>query len=156
MSMAGKNVSTFVGAIEQLASGAIGQDMSESDYADIIAKNIAYLLFDDYDAIGAGLTNGPTSVHLMNLNGMFLPISTILYALGDALSQDQKITGIVKTSITLPEIKFKTPEDQRSFEQANSGLSAWGAQKTEMLSQGEIETHFLANLRTMLAGMAFR
>jgi hypothetical protein len=45
-------------------------------------------LFDDLNTIGSGLENGPSSIHLMNLNGLFIPISSILYALGDALQSD--------------------------------------------------------------------
>jgi hypothetical protein len=108
MNIAGRNASGFIGAIEQLAQGAIGQNESKGDYADIISKNISYLLFDDFNTIGAGMTNGPQSVHLMNLNGMFVPISAILYALGDALSQEESIKGIVKTNIYLPQIKYET------------------------------------------------
>jgi hypothetical protein len=88
METANRNVSSFIGAIEQLAKGAVGQDLSKTDYADIISKNIAFLLFDDFNTIGSGLENGPSSIHLMNLNGLFIPISSILYALGDALQSD--------------------------------------------------------------------
>ena len=108
MDTAGRNASGFIGAIEQLAQGAVGEDESKSDYTDIISKNIAYLLFDDFNTIGTGITNGPQSIHIMNLNGMFVPISAILYALGDALRREESIKGIVKTNIYLPQIKYET------------------------------------------------
>ena len=151
-----KNVKTFVGAMEQLAKDAIGQDISQRDYADIISKNIAYLLFDDFDAIGAGLTNGPQSIHIMNLNGVLLPISTILYALADAIENGKNIGGIVKTTLNIPDIEFPTAVSQREWEEKNPGESAWHYQKTEMLDKATIETHFLGNLKQMLKNRTFR
>jgi hypothetical protein len=130
MHVAGKNVHTFVGAIEQLAKGAIGDNMNKSDFADIISKNITYLLFDDFDAIGAGLTNGPASIHMVNVNGLFIPISSVLYALADAIQQEESIKGIVRTSIKLPEIKY--PEGTATEGYPLHG--AWEIQREEMLS----------------------
>lgn len=146
MAAAGRNASGFIGAIEQLAQGAVGEDESKSDYADIISKNIAYLLFDDFDTIGAGMTNGPQSIHIMNLNGMFVPISAILYALGDALGREESIKGIVKTNIYLPQIKYET-NDYGGIQP----IEAWNIQREEMLTKSRIETHFLGNLRALLA-----
>ena len=83
----------------------------------------------------------------MNLNGLFVPISSILYALGDALQADQSIKNIVRTSIKLPSIKFKEDKDQRDFERNNPGVSAWAVQREEMLAQGRISVHFLGGLK---------
>jgi hypothetical protein len=85
--------------------------MHKTDYADIISKNIAYLLFDDFNTIGAGLENGVNAIHLVNLNGLFIPISAILYALVDALNNEESIKKIVYTNIKLPEIEFKSSFD---------------------------------------------
>ena len=155
MLMANKNARQFIGAIEQLASGAVGQADDKTDYADIISKNIAYLLFDDYNTIGVGLENGPNAIHIMNLNGLFVPISSILYALGDAISNEENIKGIVKTNIILPAIKFPSAESQRSYEKS-TGSSAWWAQKEEMLDKGKIQTHFLGNLKKLLQSQTLR
>lgn len=146
MDTAGRNASGFIGAIEQLAQGAVGEDESKSDYTDIISKNIAYLLFDDFNTIGTGITNGPQSIHIMNLNGMFVPISAILYALGDALRREESIKGIVKTNIYLPQIKYET-NDYGGIQP----IEAWNTQREEMLTKSRIETHFLGNLRELLA-----
>jgi hypothetical protein len=127
----------------------VGQADDKTDYADIISKNIAYLLFDDYNTIGVGLENGLNSIHIMNLNGLFVPISSILYALGDAISNEESIKGIVKTNIDLPSILFPTAESQRDYERS-TGSSAWWAQREDMLDEGEIETHFLGNLKKLL------
>ena len=151
MSIAGKNVKTFIGAIEQLADGAVGQDINQSDFADIISKNIAYLLFDDYNTIGAGLENGPNAIHIMNLNGLFVPISSILYALADAIDNEQSIKGIVKTKLDIPKIMYDTND--------YGGLmpgEAWRKQREEMLDKARIETHFLGNLQSMLKYGTFR
>lgn len=155
MAMAGKNVSAFVGAIEQLAKGAVGENMKKKDYADLISKNIAFLLFDDYNTIGAGLENGPQAIHLMNLNGVLIPISSILYALVDALENTGQLTGLVRTSIKLPDIMFPTTKSQTDYE-IQTGGSAWQAQKQDMLDKSRIETHFLGKLRDLLKYQTFR
>lgn len=155
MDMAGKNVSAFIGAIEQLANGAIGENMNKKDYADLISKNIAFLLFDDFNTIGVGLQNGPQAIHLMNLNGVLIPISSILYALVDALENSNTLGGVVRTSIKLPDIKFPTPQSQTAYE-IQTGQSAWQAQKQEMLEKSRIETHFLGKLRDLLKNQTFR
>ena len=147
-----KNVRAFVGAIEQLAEGAIGEEESHKDYADIISKNIAFLLFDDFNAIGAGLENGPQSIHIMNLNGLFVPISSILYALADALDEEKNISNIVYTSIHLPKIKYENGSRTEGYPVGK----AWGIQRSEMLQQGKIETHFLGNIKKMLRDGKFR
>ena len=151
MESAGKKVKTFVGAIEQLARGAVGQDMDKTDYADIISKNIAYLLFDDYNTIGAGLENGPDAIHIMNLNGLFVPISSILFALADAIDNEQSIRGIVKTSIKIPKIMY----DTNDYGSLTPG-EAWRTQRDTMLADTRIETHFLGNLQNMLRYGQFR
>lgn len=151
MGKANKNVKTFIGAIEQLADGAVGQDIDQTDFADIISKNIAYLLFDDYNTIGAGLENGPNAIHIMNLNGLFVPISSILYALADAIENEESIRGIVKTSIKIPKIMYDTND--------YGGLlpgEAWRKQRRVMLEDTRIETHFLGNLQNMLKYGQFR
>lgn len=150
------NVDVFIGAMEQLAKGAVGQDMDRRDYAHIISKNIAYLLFDDFDVEGAGLQNGPQSIHIMNLNGVLVPISSILYALADAIESNKGINNIVKTTLHIPEIAFKSKEDQRSWEAENPGKSAWEEQRKLMLQKATIETHFLGNLKQILEKRMFK
>ena len=115
--------------------------MDKTDYADIISKNIAYLLFDDYNTIGAGLENGPDAIHIMNLNGLFVPISSILFALADAIDNEQSIRGIVKTSIKIPKIMY----DTNDYGSLTPG-EAWRTQRETMLADTRIETHFLGNL----------
>lgn len=160
MAMAGKNMSTFVGAILQFNKGAIGEGQDINAFEEVIAKNIAYLLFDDFTAIGAGLTNSTNTLHLMNLNGILVPISSILYALADSI--DQTITvnprQIVSVNISTPEIKFPTSASQSAWVSSNGGnnLAAWDYQREEALQNTKISTHFLASLQTLLRGAMLR
>jgi hypothetical protein len=41
-----------------------------------LAQDVAYVLFDDYATIGDDM-NG-NSIHIMNLNGVMIPLSMIL------------------------------------------------------------------------------
>jgi hypothetical protein len=74
---------------------------------------IANFLFDDYDAIGAGLTNNVNTLHVMNLNGILLPISSILFALADSINNviDISSRSIVDIRINSVPIEFKTKEE---------------------------------------------
>ena len=65
-----KNIDTFVGAMMQLGEGAIG-DSREQAFERIIAQNIAYLLFDDFDTIGDSSSN---AIHIMNLKTKCLQV----------------------------------------------------------------------------------
>lgn len=161
MNIAGQNVETFVGAILQLANGAVGQDMNDENFESIIAKNIAYLLFDDFNALGMGLTNGTNVLHIMNVNGILIPISSILYALVDAIEGIIEVNpaSIVNVSIQHPaDVKFPTSADQSRFVAQNGGnnMLAWITQRQEALEQTEISTHFLGNLRQLISGGMFR
>ena len=158
MMRAGQNASTFVGAILQLANGAVGESEDKQAYEDVIARNIAYLLFDDFNAIGAGLTNGVNTLHIMNLNGILVPLSTILYALADAI--DRKIaiepSMVVRVHIQNQPILFPTQSQQNDFERDNGSGVAWHYQREDALEKTMITTHFMAGLKDLLAGAMLR
>lgn len=158
MAKAGQNVSTFVGAVLQLAEGAVGENEDKEAYEEVIARNIAYLLFDDFNAIGAGLTNGVNTLHIMNLNGILVPLSTILYALADSI--DKKIAAepsmVVKVHIQNQPILFPTQSEQNDFERDNGAGVAWHYQREEALNNTKIATHFMAGLKDLLAGAMLR
>jgi hypothetical protein len=66
----------------------VAEDLSPIELENALAQMIAYFLFDDYNALKSGLTNGVNTLHVMNLNGVLLPISSILFALVDAIERN--------------------------------------------------------------------
>ena len=160
MDMAGKNMDTFIGAILQFNKKAVGDGKNKEVFEQVIAKNIAYLLFDDFTAVGAGLSNGVNTLHVMNLNGILLPISTILYALADSIDKVIELspTSIVSVHISTPTILFPTPADQSKWVADNGGnnIAAWEYQRQYSLDNTKISTHFLASLQTLLRNTMLR
>ena len=152
MATAGRNVSTFVGAVEQLAAGAVAESRVKTDFSDLISKHIAYLLFDDFETIGDGLKNGVQTIHLMNLNGVYVPISSILFALADTFEKEQAVSKIVKVSIKLPGILYPKGKNEKDY----PGRGAWEIQRQDMLERGKIEAHFLGNFSDILKNGNFR
>lgn len=147
---------TFIGAILQLAEGAVGEDISRAYFEVALAQMIAYFLFDDFNAIGAGLTNGANTLHIMNLNGVLLPISTILYTLADAIEETIVLTPrqVVSVHIKNDPILFPNAEDQASWQEANQATAseAWLYQDEEALKNLEISIRFMAGLKKLLSG----
>ena len=77
MKKVNKNVRTFIGVMINSMKGAVGENM---DLYDIVCQNlaqdIAMMLFDDYETVGKDLRKtGVKSIHIMDLNGVFLPLS---------------------------------------------------------------------------------
>lgn len=145
-----KNIDTFVGAMMQLGEGAIGESREQA-FERIIAQNIAYLLFDDFDTIGDSSSN---AIHIMNLNGVLIPISFILQALANAIDDvESNPESIVKVDIKAPAILFKDFDEERKWVENNSPgnyRAAWEHQKDYALKNTKIATHFLKDFKQLI------
>jgi hypothetical protein len=140
------NIDTFVGAMMQLGKGAIGESEKEP-FEKIIASNVAYLLFDDYTTIGADQIGG-NALHVMDLNGIIIPLSVILSALSQAIEQGEResFRQIVDVHIHAPNILWDDISEERKWvEQHGNGLyhNAWVHQREVALDQTKIATHFM-------------
>lgn len=112
-----KNYKTLMGIILQLAEDAIGEKvLNKGDIENLLAQNIALFLFDDFQTLG-GESPGPTAIHLMDLNGIYVPLSFILFLLADAIKfakEDvSRVRNIVNVSIDVPPILFPKAKDQQ-------------------------------------------
>lgn len=145
------NIDTFIGAMMQLGKGAIGQDRTRNFEA-IIAQNVAYLLFDDFDSIG-NVNNG-NAIHVMNLNGVLIPLSFILTLLANAIENvSEDATRIVRAQISAPAILFPSIEKEREWVEANSPgnyHAAWDYQREQALKNTKIATHILLNFKQLI------
>ena len=146
-----------VEAIKQLLPGAVG-DTSENreNVNSAIAQHIAYLLFDDF-TIDGSVKDGPTSLHLFDLDGIYIPLSFLLFRMAKAIKETQKNP----TSVISIEIKNKNeilfPEESNysgglagywaALGGRNSGPHGkynklWTRQANEA-NNIEVEVHFL-------------
>ena len=83
-------------------SCAIGDNLNKADLEKAIAYNFAYLLFDDFDTIGLDTGDG-SAIHIMDLNGVLIPLSFFIHLLVKALE------GWVHDPINIIKVKIQTP-----------------------------------------------
>lgn len=144
----GSLLGNVVGDIEQLTynllqtgSGAIaGGDTKGA--SELLAEGIAYYLFDDYNTIG---NSGGNGIHVMNLQGMLIPLSAFLFALGTAIQDvESSPSGYVKVSISSPSVD---DSDENSYWMEN-----WESQYENSLRNTKISIHFMSNFINFVAG----
>lgn len=152
-------VDTLVGLMMQIGKGAMGHDTELKEQLEReVAKQVAYMLFDDFETIGNDLTTNVNALHIMNLNGILLPISVILSMLADAISKATKeeenlYREVVSVNITAPPVLFRkslsegdqTWADAYQRQGGYSVSEAWEAQRKHALQETKIATHFLSN-----------
>ena len=51
---------------------------------EILAQDVAYFLFDDFETIGKSNTN---AIHIFDLDGIFFPLSVMLYGIANGIEQ---------------------------------------------------------------------
>ena len=110
------------------------------------------MLFDDYETVGKDLRKtGVKSIHIMDLNGVFLPLSFFLDLMARAIDEIGRTPeGLVKVVYKTPKkIKYDTNEEIR---QARArGEAPWALQKEEALRDTKISYHFLKDFRDILS-----
>ena len=83
MDKVNKNMRTFIGVMLNTARGAVGANSNlRGTINDAIARDFAYLLFDDFNTIGRDMTHGVNGIHIFNLNGVMIPLSFLLNIYG--------------------------------------------------------------------------
>lgn len=152
MKKVNKNVRTFIGVMINSMKDAVGENMDLYDtVCQNLAQDIAMMLFDDYETVGKDLRKtGVKSIHIMDLNGVFLPLSFFLDLMARAIDEIGRTPeGLVKVEYRTPKkIKYDTNEEIR---QARArGEAPWASQKEEALRDTKISYHFLKDFRDIL------
>ena len=153
MKKVNKNVRTFIGVMINSMKDAVGENM---DLYDIVCQNlaqdIAMMLFDDYETVGKDLQKtGVKSIHIMDLNGVFLPLSFFFDLMARAIDE------IGKTPEELVKVEYRTPkkikyDTNKEIQQARArGEAPWASQKEEALRDTKISYHFLKDFRDILS-----
>lgn len=145
------NINTFTGTILQLTKGAIGDSKGLKPLLeDAVAQDVAYLLFDDFKTIGNEVGAGDTqAIHVMDLNGVLIPLSFFLSIYADALEAATP-RNIVKVNIKTTEIEFPTRKIQYLWE-SESGRNAWDYQREVALNDTMINLHFLRDFKDIIS-----
>ena len=67
-------------------SGAVLDDQKERIESELCEK-MAYFLFDDVTTIGKETAASSHAIHLLLLDGVYIPLSYLLYLMGTAVGQ---------------------------------------------------------------------
>lgn len=164
---------TFIGYLINHIKGAIAENHSLNVLKAYIASNIAYLLFDDFTAIGADLTSitDTHSIHLFRVNGVVIPLSVFLERLANSLQlyidseNDHMVTTSARVSIKLPDSLFKATESAESSVKAEEEWlrihggyqdghyyyrKAWEEQREHALDETFIEVNFMRDFKQFI------
>ena len=84
----------------------------KAEFEMLIAQDVAYMLFDDFTTIG-NMSSGGNAIHIMNLNGIMMPLSVVLTLLANAIESinEDNIRRIVNVTIKAPAILYPTMDD---------------------------------------------
>lgn len=145
---------TFRGAIANLIPGAAGEGMNQI-ITDYLASNMAYFLFDDVAQIGMSHDNTTNAIHLFMLSGVYVPLSYLLFSLGQAINSvennSKKIKSISNVSIKTPSgIQFPEPKDTPTGEYT---YDDWVTQKNIALEEIIISMHFAKNINDFITSL---
>ena len=125
-----------------------------------IASQMAYFLFDDVNLIGSETKGGAHTIHLMQLDDVYITLSYMLFLLGKAFdevatdSSSNSINKIFKVDLSKPKhSNFETlypSEGQKAREFNWTGAELWKAQRQDAYQNIRIQAHFLKNFRQII------
>ena len=115
----------------------------------MMARMIATALFDDFNTIGVVETSGAKSIHLLDLNGVLLPLSFYLHLLSEAFAD----TAALDVAKGLVEVEITTPAKVMYDRPAPNGYSAiyWSNQATAARKGINISWHFLSSFKSIMS-----
>ena len=133
--------------------GAIGEN-DKTNMEERLAQYFAYFLFDDLEFIGQNKVGSSNyrSIHLMNLNGIYVPLSVLMSLYAEALRNEfseakMRPTSFVKVTISSPEIEYDY------YKNSAKPINAWAIQRNEALNKTQVHLYFLKSLRDVLNGL---
>lgn len=149
---ADNSVSTLIGAIQQLGKGAMLEGR-KAEFEKLLAQDVAYMLFDDFTTIGTVSTGG-NAIHVMNLNGIMMPMSVFLSMLADAIESvtEDEIRKLVNVTISAPPILWETQEDQNAAYPDNPH-AAWEHQRQSAMDNTKITAKFLKDFKSFVTAL---
>lgn len=157
--------SNLIFSVLQTIPGAIG-DQDQDHVADMFARAIAGALFDDFDVKGQVAKTGAKTIHLLNLNGIYIPMSFYydkLYQAFEYASINQR--SLVRVTINTPEsIQFpyvypfeggSIENNEALWREANPDDSPWRYQSEIALQQTLISFHFFQGFKKIMQDIGY-
>lgn len=140
-------------------NGTIGYDRQEEikeNSSLVLSELLANFMFDDWASIGN--TTNQNAIHMFNLNGVRIPLSYLLIAMGMAVKEVSNSKTYFKVSFNLPkEIKWPNPigrnEGDEPWDPGRGMVSYWQEQKEIFEGQSKFSVKFLSNFKTLLADL---
>ena len=134
----------IIGQIMSTMEGAVYSDLKEQ-LEQRLCEKMAYFLFDDVLTIGKDTAASGHAIHLLMLDGIYIPLSYLFLLMAQAIEEvDKTPEDIFKVSIDPGEIKFPNgpwaPGD-------------WIEQKNEAYKQIKIGATFLRNFVDVVRDM---
>ena len=137
------NVDDLILILLNAGSGAIMEGRN-GEASEVLAQAIAFALFDDWDYIGNTPTGGQ-SLHILNLNGVLIPLSVFLYSLGQSVKEVEGNPGdFVRVSISSAHYDTKNIENVYYMENWLK-TPQFGKENTK------ITYHFFKNIQAFLS-----
>ena len=139
----------IIGEIMNTMSGAVLDDQKERIESELCEK-MAYFLFDDVTTIGKETAASSHAIHLLLLDGVYIPLSYLLYLMGTAVSQvgenkKYEAEDIFNIMITPGKTYYPSSgEEAENFDWTNGGAGGlWADQKARAYDQIKIGAKFL-------------
>ena len=153
-----QNADELIGAIANTIKGAVYEGKKyEESLSKYIAEDIAIFLFDDARVLGKKMNeNTANAIHLMNLNGIYIPLSYFLFLLAEAFkSKDSEEYRNIFSPQIENNISIKYPNGGEGAE----GLDKWSEddwyrQRDDALDRVKIGAHFSKNFVEMIRDFA--
>lgn len=143
------NTAQLLGTIINFAEGAVGENAKQiqQKVEEELSAAIALFLFDDFTIDDAN--KGIQSLHFLNLDGVYIPLSFLLTLLIKALQiseqqlKNKKVKELVKVTLEKHQIKYPNEEKWKT--------GMWTDQRNEALNWKLAEVHFLKNFQQIIA-----
>ena len=139
----------IIGEIMNTMSGAVLDDQKERIESELCEK-MAYFLFDDVTTIGKETAASSHAIHLLLLDGVYIPLSYLLYLMGTAVGQvgenkKYEAEDIFNIMITPGETYYPSSgKEAENFDWTNNGAGGlWTDQKARAYDQIKIGAKFL-------------
>lgn len=138
------NVDNLIITLLNAGKGAI-REGDTGEASKVLARAIAFALFDDWDYIGTAKQDmGGNAIHVMNLNGVLIPLSVFLFSLGDAVAQAQANVSAFATA-SVHTASYKTGSYDPIY-----GLPNWHNAITYGKENTTVSFHFMKSISSFL------
>lgn len=153
-----KKTRGFINAIFNSIDGAIFDSKQEDliqAFKEQITGALAFLLFDDWSTIG-NKKNQPNAIHVFSLEGIEVPLSVLLKAVGKAIKQSsQETQKMFNVSVKLPNQVIWKDEPINEGKlgkkiKTEDVMEEWERQKKEAQEKSTFSITFLRNFKTFI------